>query len=128
MKSRRTRSAGYFAVAVILFTLGGPSAANAADLPLVALICEQRNELPWVDVGSDGIALPAGVHTAFGRPHPRSFGTFTHILADVVRNRHVLTLEEAVHKMTAQPANRLGIASLDLHGFDSGRGNGMNTV
>jgi len=67
-------------------------------------------KLPWVDVGSDGIALPAGVHTAFGKPHPRSFGTFTHILADVVRNRHVLTLEEAVRKMTSQPANRLGIA------------------
>lgn len=66
-------------------------------------------KVPWVDVGSDGIALPAGVHTSFGRPHPRSFGTFTHILADVVRNRHVLTLEEAVRKMTSQPANRLGI-------------------
>jgi N-acyl-D-aspartate/D-glutamate deacylase len=71
-------------------------------------------KLPWVDVGSDGIALPAGVHTAFGRPHPRSFGTFTHILADVVRDRHILTLEEAVHKMTAQPANRLGIADRGL--------------
>src|ERR1051325_4976287 len=51
-------------------------------------------KLPWVDVGSDGIALPAGVHTAFGKPHPRSFGTFTRILGDVVRTRHVLTLEE----------------------------------
>jgi N-acyl-D-amino-acid deacylase len=71
-------------------------------------------KLPWVDVGSDGIALPAGVHTAFGRPHPRSFGTFTHILADVVRNRHILTLEEAIHKMTSQPADRLGIADRGL--------------
>ena len=69
---------------------------------------------PWIDVGSDGIALPAGVHTAFGRPHPRSFGTFTRILADVVRKRHVLTLEEAVRKMTSQPANRLGIADRGL--------------
>lgn len=69
---------------------------------------------PWVDVGSDGIALPAGVHTAFGRPHPRSFGTFTRILADVVRKRHVLTLEEAIRKMTSQPANRLGIADRGL--------------
>jgi N-acyl-D-amino-acid deacylase len=64
----------------------------------------------WIDVGSDGIALPAGVHTAFGRPHPRSFGTFTRILGDVVRKRHILTLEQAVAKMTSQPANRLGIA------------------
>lgn len=69
---------------------------------------------PWIDVGSDGIALPSGVHTAFGRPHPRSFGTFTRILADVVRKRHILTLEEAVRKMTSQPANRLGIADRGL--------------
>ncbi len=69
---------------------------------------------PWVDIGSDGIALPAGVHTAFGRPHPRSFGTFTRILADVVRKRHVLTLEEAIRKMTSQPANRLGLADRGL--------------
>jgi N-acyl-D-aspartate/D-glutamate deacylase len=69
---------------------------------------------PWIDVGSDGIALPAGVHTAFGRPHPRSFGTFTRILADVVRKRHILTLEQAVQRMTSQPANRLGIADRGL--------------
>jgi N-acyl-D-aspartate/D-glutamate deacylase len=69
---------------------------------------------PWIDVGSDGIALPAGVHTAFGRPHPRSFGTFTRILGDVVRKRHVLTLEQAVQKMSSQPANRLGIADRGL--------------
>ncbi len=65
---------------------------------------------PWVDIGSDGIALPAGAHTAFGRPHPRSFGTHTHILGDYVRERHVFSLEEAVRKMTSQAANRLGIA------------------
>jgi N-acyl-D-amino-acid deacylase len=68
----------------------------------------------WIDIGSDGIALPSGVHTAFGRPHPRSFGTFTRILADVVRKRHILTLEEAIRKMTSQPANRLGIADRGL--------------
>jgi N-acyl-D-amino-acid deacylase len=69
---------------------------------------------PWIDVGSDGIALPAGVHTSFGKPHPRSFGTFVRILGDVVRNRHVLTLEEAVRRMTSQPANRLGITDRGL--------------
>ena len=69
---------------------------------------------PWIDIGSDGIALPSGVHTAFGRPHPRSFGTFTRILADVVRKRHILTLEEAIRKMTSQPANRLGISDRGL--------------
>ena len=68
----------------------------------------------WVDVGSDGIALPAGVHTSFGRPHPRSFGTHARILADVVRNRHILTLEGAVRMMTSQPAARLGVADRGL--------------
>jgi N-acyl-D-amino-acid deacylase len=65
---------------------------------------------PWVDVGSDGIALPAGVHTSFGNPHPRSFGTHTRVLAKYVREEHVLTLAEAVRKMTSQPANRLGVS------------------
>jgi N-acyl-D-aspartate/D-glutamate deacylase len=68
----------------------------------------------WVDIGSDGIALPAGVHTSFGRPHPRSFGSHTRILADYVRERRVLTLEEAVRKMTSQPAKRLGVSDRGL--------------
>ena len=65
---------------------------------------------PWLDVGSDGIALPAGVHTSFGNPHPRSFGTHTRVLALYVRELHVLTLEEAIRKMTSQAANRLGVS------------------
>jgi N-acyl-D-amino-acid deacylase len=64
----------------------------------------------WIDVGSDGIALPAGVHTAFGKPHPRSFGSHTRVLALYVREMHVLSLEEAIRKMTSQPADRLGVS------------------
>ncbi|HET7085625.1 MAG TPA: D-aminoacylase [Rhizomicrobium sp.] len=65
---------------------------------------------PWMDIGSDGISLPAGVRTSFGSPHPRSFGSHTRLLAEYVRNQHVFTLEEAVRKMTSLPANRLGLA------------------
>jgi hypothetical protein len=51
----------------------------------------------------------------FGPPHPRSFDTHTRILDDLVGNRHVLTLEEAIrNKMTSQPADRLGIADRGL--------------
>ena len=64
---------------------------------------------PWVDIGSDGIALPAGVHTSFGRPHPRSFGSHARILSDIVRERHIISLEEAVRKLSSQAANRLGL-------------------
>jgi N-acyl-D-amino-acid deacylase len=45
----------------------------------------------------------------FGRasPHPRSYGTFARVLGRYVREQHVLTLEDAVRKMTAFPADRL---------------------
>jgi N-acyl-D-amino-acid deacylase len=42
--------------------------------------------------------------------HPRGFGSFTRVLGRFVRERHVLTLEDAIHKMTAQAAANVGIA------------------
>lgn len=47
----------------------------------------------------------------FGRanPHPRSYGTFARVLGRYVREQHVLTLEDAVRKMTSFPAARLGL-------------------
>ena len=59
---------------------------------------------PATMVASDG-EVPI-----FGRanPHPRSYGTFARVLGRYVREQHVLTLEEAVRKMTSFPAARLG--------------------
>src|SRR3954471_15447973 len=53
---------------------------------------------PWVMVGSDG---------GIGLRHPRSSGTFPRVLGRFVRERHWLTLEQAVRKMTDVPAARL---------------------
>jgi len=39
-----------------------------------AIVTQMLNN-PWMDIGSDGIALPADVRTSFGNPHPRSFGS-----------------------------------------------------
>lgn len=44
-----------------------------------------------------------------GHPHPRAYGTFPRVLGEYVRVQHVLTLPQAVHKMTAMPAARLGL-------------------
>ena len=69
---------------------------------------------PSVVVGSDGYALsPDGI---LGRRkcHPRSYGTFPRVLAKYVREEGVLTLEEAVRKMSAIPAERLGLADRGL--------------
>ncbi|HEX6313439.1 MAG TPA: D-aminoacylase [Gemmatimonadaceae bacterium] len=43
-------------------------------------------------------------------PHPRAYGTFPRVLGRYVREERVLTLEQAVHKMTGMPAARLGLA------------------
>jgi dihydroorotase/N-acyl-D-amino-acid deacylase len=44
-----------------------------------------------------------------GSPHPRSYGTFARVLGVYVRDRQVLTLEDAVRKMSSFPAQRLGL-------------------
>jgi N-acyl-D-amino-acid deacylase len=52
----------------------------------------------------------------FGRanPHPRSYGTFARVLGVYVREQKVLTLEDAVRKMSAAPAARLGLTDRGL--------------
>jgi N-acyl-D-amino-acid deacylase len=64
--------------------------------------------LPWVMIGSDGCARATSGPGAVGRPHPRAFGTFARVLGHYVREAGLLTLEEAVRKMTAMPADRIG--------------------
>jgi N-acyl-D-amino-acid deacylase len=65
---------------------------------------------PATMVASDGgIYLPGE-----GVPHPRSYGTFARVLAVYVRERRVLTLEEAVRKMSGFPAARLGLTDRGL--------------
>lgn len=60
---------------------------------------------PQTMIASDGrLALPGE-----GVPHPRAYGTFPRVLGHYVREQKVLTLEQAVRKMTGMPARRLGL-------------------
>ncbi len=61
---------------------------------------------PATMIGSDGEIPQFGK----GAPHPRSYGTFARVLSVYVREKRVLTLEEAIRKMSAFPAQRLGLA------------------
>lgn len=61
---------------------------------------------PRVAVASDGWTLHPD---AGGTPHPRSYGTFVRVLGEFVRRRQVLTLPEAVRRMTSLPAGRMGL-------------------
>ena len=60
---------------------------------------------PWIMVSSDG---------GIGSRHPRGTGTFTRVLGKFVRENKWLRLEEAIRKMTAMPAARLGIKDRGL--------------
>jgi N-acyl-D-amino-acid deacylase len=64
---------------------------------------------PHVMIGSDGSALSPGGELGRGRPHPRSYGTFPRVLARYWRDQRLLSLEQAVHKMTGLPAKKLGL-------------------
>jgi N-acyl-D-aspartate/D-glutamate deacylase len=64
---------------------------------------------PHVMIGSDGSALATSGEMSAGKPHPRSYGTFPRVLGEYTREQRVLSLPEAVHKMTGLPARRLGL-------------------
>jgi N-acyl-D-amino-acid deacylase len=69
---------------------------------------------PWCSVGSDGSALATEGPLRQGHPHPRNFGTFPRVLGVYVRERKLLTLEDAVRKMTSLNAAKLGLEDRGL--------------
>jgi N-acyl-D-amino-acid deacylase len=69
---------------------------------------ETALRFPWTSIGSDsGSTAQQAGDDALGLPHPRAYGNFPRLIAKYVRERHVLTLEDAVRKMTSWPATRL---------------------
>jgi dihydroorotase/N-acyl-D-amino-acid deacylase len=71
--------------------------------PDVALALQQ----PWVSVCNDSSgSAPEGL-LGKEHPHPRAYATFPHILRKYVREEHKLTLEDAIRKFSALPAQRL---------------------
>ena len=97
-----------------------PTVENAADLALemigrghVSAIYHAISEPdlerillhPASMIASDGeLAIPGK-----GSPHPRCCGTFPRVLAVYVREKGLLTLEDAIRKMTSLPAQRVGL-------------------
>ena len=70
-------------------------------------------QAPFGMIGSDGSAVsPEGV-LGKGRPHPRFYGTFVRVIGHYVREG-VISLQEAVRKMTSAPAQRLGLKDRGL--------------
>jgi N-acyl-D-amino-acid deacylase len=74
--------------------------------PDVTLALQQ----PWVSIDNDSSgSSPEGI-LGQEHPHPRAYGTFPRILRKYVREDKALTLEDAIRKMSALPAQRLGLS------------------
>jgi N-acyl-D-amino-acid deacylase len=95
----------------------GQSPAEA----LCALVVEEKlAALSVLDVGDDRLVEPFLAHPKFmlgsdgiwfpdGQVHPRVCGSATRLLGSIVRERRVLSLEAAVHRMSGAPAARFGL-------------------
>jgi N-acyl-D-amino-acid deacylase len=71
--------------------------------PDVALALEQ----PWVSIDNDSSGTSPDGLLGQEHPHPRAYGTFPRILRKYVREEHKLTLEDAIRKFSALPAQRM---------------------
>jgi N-acyl-D-aspartate/D-glutamate deacylase len=73
---------------------------------------ETALRFPWTSIGSDaGAALTLNGGDDIGLPHPRAYGNHPRVIARYVRERHVLTLEDAIRKMTSWPSARMRLAN-----------------
>jgi N-acyl-D-aspartate/D-glutamate deacylase len=73
-----------------------PLSMDQQDIDTVA-------KLPWTCLISDSL------YSAASKPHPRLNGAFPKFLREYVRERHIITMEEAIKKMTSMPAERMGL-------------------
>jgi N-acyl-D-amino-acid deacylase len=65
--------------------------------------------LPYMSFGSDAGSLAAEGAFLLSNPHPRAYGNFARLLGRYVRDENVITLQEAVRRLTTLPAENLGL-------------------
>src|SRR5690554_1913883 len=67
----------------------------------------KKIKIPWISFGSDeGSLAPEGVFLE-SNPHPRAYGNFARLLGKYVRDEKIISLEEAIKRMTSLPAENL---------------------
>ena len=92
------------------------SQGNGRVLAIYHMMSEQDIEtalkFPWTSIGSDaGASLVPGTVDGLGLAHPRSYGNHPRLIARYVREKNVLTLPEAIRKMTSWAASRMRLDS-----------------
>jgi N-acyl-D-amino-acid deacylase len=86
--------------------------ADKTSIPAIFFLMSEDNvkrmmKLPFVSICSDAAAYPAEPPYLEEGIHPRAYGSFARLLSDYVREQKVLTLEEAIRRMTSLPASNL---------------------
>ena len=84
---------------------------NSGSVLMAVRMCEEDVveeifKFPYTCVGSDGIGAGTGQLT-----HPRAYGNFVRVFETYVRERHIVSLEEAVRKCTSLPADFIGLST-----------------
>jgi N-acyl-D-amino-acid deacylase len=64
---------------------------------------------PFVSIGSDGSAISNDGKFSGINPHPRWYGTFPRVLGRYVREKNLISLNEAIHKMTSMNADKINV-------------------
>lgn len=99
--------------------------ADKSSIPAIFFLMSEDNVkkmllLPYVSIGSDAASRAAEKPFTDGGTHPRVYGTFARFLGKYVREEKLMTLEEAVRRMTSLPASNLKIkkrGSLQIGNF-----------
>lgn len=91
-------------VAWDIILAGQPHRASALYFAMNEEDIETALRFPWTSIGSDSAAISDMEPNISG--HPRGLGTFPRVIAEYVRDRHVLTLPDAIRKMTSLPASQ----------------------
>ncbi len=109
-----------------IFDVASKSGQNVVDALLGLLIHERARtgaiffsmsednlrrflSLPYLMIGSDSSVRSFSGPTCYGKPHPRGFGTFPRFIGRYIRDKGLVTLEEAIRRTTALPAATFGL-------------------
>ncbi|HKP69687.1 MAG TPA: D-aminoacylase [Pyrinomonadaceae bacterium] len=68
---------------------------------------KKQIRIPWVSFGSDAESMAPEGNFLKSNPHPRAYGNFARLLGKYVRDEKVITLEEAIRRLTSLPATNL---------------------
>lgn len=95
--------------AVIDLVVADSSRVGAVFFSMTEDNIRKKVAQPWVSFGSDGAAMAAEGVFLNSQPHPRGYGNFARVLGKYVREEGVISLAEAIRRLTSQPAVNLSL-------------------